>query len=78
VKVADLLAVDREDLGTFAVREVDGVWVARVVGGGDSHGHDFYGPLVQLERFGRRRFEALLFFLGEIGDESTIDLDRCG
>ena len=77
VEVADLLAVDRVDLGALAVREVDGVRVARVVGGGDAHGHELTARWYSSNDLGVAVFEALLLFVGELGDELAIDLDRC-
>ena len=69
VEVADLLAVDRPDVRALAVREVDGVRVAGVIGGGDAHGHVLDGALEQLVGLGRAVLEALLLALHELGDE---------
>ena len=78
VEVAQLLAVDRVDLGALAVGEVHRVGIARLVAGRDAHGERLGRPLVQFVRLGSRVLETLLFALHQFSDACPLYFRRPG
>jgi len=72
VEVTELKPVDAEDARALAVGEVEGVRVARLIRGGDTHRHRLDRALIELVGLGGPLLEDLLFFLCELLDALAV------